>query len=264
MMQESQDLIDEMEEFHTFLQTLDEEDWSRPTLFMDWTPWDVVAHLHFFDLVSMASLEGEEQFAATQKELIDSIMAGRTNAEIARERFADLNAADLLAAWRRDCIDMATQLGESNPKRRLPWFGPDMGVRMFTTARYMETWSHSQEVYDLKGATRIYNDRIKNVAAIGVRTFGWTFINRKLEIPGAPPYVRITAPSGEIWEWNDPSEDEYVRGEAAEFCHVVTQGRNVADTGLEVNGAVATQWMDIAQCFAGGPVDPPAPGVRKG
>ena len=246
MMQESQDLIDEMEEFHTFLQTLDEEDWSRPTLFMDWTPWDVVAHLHFFDLVSMASLEGEEQFAATQKELIDSIMAGRTNAEIARERFADLNAADLLAAWRRDCIDMATQLGESNPKRRLPWFGPDMGVRMFTTARYMETWSHSQEVYDLKGATRIYNDRIKNVAAIGVRTFGWTFINRKLEIPGAPPYVRITAPSGEIWEWNDPSEDEYVRGEAAEFCHVVTQGRNVADTGLEVNGAVATQWMDIA------------------
>ena len=69
MMQESQDLIDEMEEFHTFLETLDEEDWSRPTLFMDWTPWDVVAHLHFFDLVSMAALEGEEQFAATQKEL---------------------------------------------------------------------------------------------------------------------------------------------------------------------------------------------------
>ena len=219
---------------------------------------------HYFDLVSMAALEGEEVFAATQKELMESIVSGSTNAEIARKRFGDMEAAELLGAWRRDCIDMATQLGESEPKRRLPWFGPDMGVRMFTTARFMETWSHSQEVYDLKGVKRTYNDRIKNVAAIGVRTFGWTFVNRKLEIPGAPPYVRITAPSGEIWEWNDPSDDEYVRGDAAEFCHVVTQGRNVADTNLEVAGGVATQWMAIAQCFAGGPIDPPAPGARKG
>ena len=262
MMQESQDLIDEMEEFHTFLTTLSEEDWNTPTLFMDWTPWDVVAHLHYFDLVSMAALEGEEHFATTRKELMNSVVSGRTNAEIARERFGDMNAAELLAAWRRDCIDMATQLGESEPKRRLPWFGPDMGVRMFTTARFMETWSHSQEVYDLKGVKRTYNDRIKNVAAIGVRTFGWTFINRKMEIPGEPPYVRITAPSGEIWEWNDPSDDEYVRGDAAEFCHVITQGRNIADTNLEVGGDVATQWMAIAQCFAGGPVDPPKQGIR--
>jgi uncharacterized protein (TIGR03084 family) len=263
-MQESQDLIDEMEEFHALLTTLSEKDWNTPTLFMDWTPWDVVAHLHYFDLVSMAALEGEESFAATQKELMDSIVSGRTNAEIARERFGDMNATELLAAWRRDCVDMATQLGASEPKRRLPWFGPDMGVRMFTTARFMETWSHSQEVYDLKGVKRTYNDRIKNVAAIGIRTFGWTFVNRKMEIPGPPPYVRITAPSGEIWEWNDPSEDEYVRGDAAEFCHVVTQGRNISDTNLEVAGDVATQWMAIAQCFAGGPVDPPAPGARKG
>ncbi len=158
---------------------------------------------------------------------------------------------------------MAAQLGESNPKRRLPWFGPDMGVRMFTTARYMETWAHGQEVYDLKGAKRTYNDRIKNVAAIGIRTFGWTFVNRKLEIPGAPPYVRLVAPSGEIWEWNDPSETDYVKGSAAEFCHVVTQGRNVKDTSLDVGGEVATEWMNIAQCFAGGPVDPPQPGERK-
>ncbi len=82
-MQESQDLIDEMEEFHTLLTTLSEKDWNTPTLFMDWTPWDVVAHLHYFDLVSMAALEGEESFAATQKELMDSIVSGRTNAEIA-------------------------------------------------------------------------------------------------------------------------------------------------------------------------------------
>jgi len=159
---------------------------------------------------------------------------------------------------------MSRQLGESDPKRRLPWFGPDMGVRMFTTARLMETWAHGQEVYDLMGVLRVPTDRIKNVATIGVRTFGWTFVNRGEDVPGAPPYVRLVAPSGAIWEWNEPSESECISGDALEFCHVVTQGRNIVDTKLEVVGDVANRWMSIAQCFAGGPVDPPKPGVRTG
>ncbi len=263
MLQESADLLAEAEELHDFLETLDAEDWERPTGFMDWTPWDVVAHLHFFDLVSQTALEGEEAFVLRRDALIQSIGKGMTNAEVARREFGDLPPRELLDRWMTTCRTMATELGESNPKRRLPWFGPDMGVRMFTTARYMETWAHGQEIYDLKGAKRTYNDRIKNVAAIGIRTFGWTFINRKREVPGPPPYVRLVAPSGEIWEWNDPSEEECVKGNAAEFCHVVTQGRNVADTDLEVVGSVANDWMSIAQCFAGGAVDPPKPGERK-
>ena len=97
-----------------------------------------------------------------------------------------------------------------------------------------------------------------------MKTFRWTFMNRREEAPGAPPYVRLVAPSGAVWEWNEPGEEEYVRGDAVEFCHVVTQGRNVADTALEVKGPIATRWMSIAQCFAGAPVDPPPPGGRTG
>jgi uncharacterized protein (TIGR03084 family) len=139
-----------------------------------------------------------------------------------------------------------------------------MGVQMFTTARYMETWAHSQAVYDLKQVERQHTDRIKNIVTIGVKTFGWTFVNRQLEVPGPPPFVRLTAPSGAIWEFNDPSDDERIEGTALDFCLTVTQVRNVADTGLKVVGDVANQWMEIAQCFAGGPVDPPAPGYRLG
>ena len=43
---------------------------------------------------------------------------------------------------------------------------------------------------------------------------------------------------------------------------VVTQGRNIADTRLEVVGETAKRWMEIAQCFTGGPEDPPPPGHR--
>ena len=51
-------------------------------------------------------------------------------------------------------------------------------------------------------------------------------------------------------------------GDALEFCQVVTQTRNVADTGLAVTGAPAKEWMRIAQCFAGPPEEPPPPGAR--
>ncbi len=262
MLQESQDLLLEARELDALLDRLTDEQWETPTGFMEWTPWDVVAHLHYFDLVSLATLKGEEAFIEERDAVIKGIMSGATNKQIARERFGDLSPADLRRHWLESCEEMAKQLGESDPKRRLPWFGPDMGVRMFTTARFMETWAHGQEVYDLLGIAREYNDRIKHICAIGNRTFGWTFVNRKMEVPGPPPYVKLTAPSGETWEWGEENENEVITGLASDFAHVVTQGRNVADTDLEVSGEVATQWMSIAQCFAGGAIDPPAPGTR--
>ena len=152
--------------------------------------------------------------------------------------------------------------GESDPKRRVPWVGPDMGVKMFTTARQMETWAHGQDIYDLLKIPRVNGDRLKNIAVIGVRTYGWTFANRKMEPPGPAPYVKLDAPSGDTWEFGDSSSDNYVAGSAVEFCHVVTQGRNIADVNLTVVGEPAEKWMAIAQCFAGPPVDPPAPGLR--
>ena len=264
MLQESRDLMAEADELHAFLETLAEEDWSRPTAFKGWTPWDVVAHLHFYDCVSLVALEGREAFAARRDALVKALAGGATNTELARREFGSLAPAELLERWIRSCRAMAKQLGESEPERRLPWFGPDMGVRMFTTARLMETWAHGQEIYDLMGASRKPTDRLRHIATIGVKTFGWTFANRREAPPGPPPYVRLVAPSGAIWEWNEPSERECIRGDALDFCQVVTQTRNVADTKLVVTGPVATRWMSIAQCFAGPPEDPPKPGQRTG
>jgi len=262
MLQVAQDLRAEADELHDFLATLSFEDWRRPTPFLGWTPWDVVAHLHFYDQVALLSLMDEEAFAARRQELIGKMAAGVSSTEQTRAELGHLDARELLETWHRACLAMADQLGVSDPKRRLPWFGPDMGVQMFTTARFMETWAHGQDVYDLLSAPRNHTDRIQHVAVIGVKTFGWTFANRGLEPPGPPPYVRLVAPSGAIWEWNAPSESDCVRGDALDFCRVVTQVRNVADTSLEVRGPVANHWMSIAQCFAGGPVDPPKPGER--
>ncbi len=268
-LQISKDLRAETEEFYAFLKTLDAKDWETETLFMDWTPWDVIAHLHFFDDVSLASLAGKETFALRQKDLFEGMKSGLSGRELTRKSLGQYDVPALLERWKSFSDDMATQLGESDPKRRLPWFGPDMGVQMFTTARYMETWSHSQAIYDMKKVERQHTDRIKNIVTIGVKTFGWTFVNRKLEAPGPAPAIKLTAPSGEIWEYNadeeaNEGEADKVEGSAVDFCLTVTQVRNVKDTDLQVTGPVANAWMEIAQCFAGGPVDPPAPGYRLG
>ena len=57
-----------------------------------------------------------------------------------------------------------------------------MSARSKITARHMETWAHGQEVFDALGKDREEKDRIKNIVHMGVIAYGWTFVNRKLEI----------------------------------------------------------------------------------
>ena len=70
MLQEAKDLLDEAAELEAFLQTLGDADWERATGFMGWTPWDVMAHLLFFDEVSLLALEGEDAFTARRDEQV--------------------------------------------------------------------------------------------------------------------------------------------------------------------------------------------------
>ncbi len=81
--------------------------------------------------------------------------------------------------------------------------------------------------------------------------------------PNPRPQLVLTAPSGEIWTYGEDAGDERIEGAAEQFCQVVTQTRNIADTELVVTGPNAKHWMNIAQCFAGPPNDPPKPGLRK-
>jgi len=77
------------------------------------------------------------------------------------------------------------------------------------------------------------------------------------------PFISLVAPGGDSWHWGDPASPEFVRGSALDFCLLVTQRRNLADTGLRYSQGSAREWLSIAQCFAGPPADAPGPGVRK-
>lgn len=263
MQQQAQDLREEAKEFQRLLEPLTDADWDRATLFKSWTVNDILQHLYSGDERAAASIADAEKYDALTSALNAAREGGVSRVEEARRRLGDLLGRHLLERYREQSAHLCDLLAELQPNHRLRWGGRDMSARIFAAARQMEVWAHAQAIYDLLGLERSRSDRLRNVAELGIRTFGFTFNNRGLPVPAAPPHVRLRAPSGAWWEWNAPSADSRIEGEAFDFCQVVTQVRNIADTRLAVTGDTARAWMAIAQCFAGPPENPPAPGMRR-
>lgn len=256
------DLETEGDELYKLLKDMDTGYWTQTSTFKAWTVWDVVAHLHFADHMALTSLRSADEFRALMDRMRRSSMNAHTSEWLKDGKKHPPTGPQLLERWRSMFLELCAALRAADPDERFVWAGPGMKARMFATARQMETWAHGWEIYDLMGLSRTQTDRLKNIAEIGVRTFGWTFANRELEIPDETPYIALVAPSGTLWTWNNETSAHSVKGDAVEFCQVVTQVRNIADTHLEVTGDNAVAWMRIAQCFAGPPEDPPAPGSR--
>jgi uncharacterized protein (TIGR03084 family) len=261
-MQQAEDCRQECHALAAVLDPLGEADFDRITQFKDWTLKDVIGHLHIFNAAAEKALEGDAAFQAFLAPINAILSGGGSFIDAQAPWLAGLRGRALFEAWRDGAERCADLYARADPKQRVSWAGPGMSARSGITARQTETWAHGQEIFDLLGLVRTERDRIRNIAHMGVATYGWTFANRGLAVPGPPPHVRLTGPSGAIWEWNDPQQANSVSGDAVAFAQVVTQVRNIADTTLVVHGEAARRWMEIAQCFAGAPTDPPAPGTR--
>ena len=261
-MQQASDFLEESEALDAILAGLADAAFERTTLFKDWTVNDVLQHLHFFNDMAEKSAFAPEVFASEYAAFSAAREAHGSMVAATRAVMGDPRGQALREMWIGTARSMTPKFAAADPKARVKWAGPDMSVRSSITARQMETWAHAQEVFDVLGLEREEQDRIRNIAHLGVSTYGWTFVNRGEPVPEPAPHVRLTAPSGAIWDWGEPNEAERVEGSAVEFAQVTAQTRNIADTALQVTGPNATRWMSIAQCFAGPPNDPPAPGTR--
>jgi uncharacterized protein (TIGR03084 family) len=259
----ARDFREESEALHALVEPLDEATLDRATAFKGWTINMVVRHLHIWNLAAEMSLKADGSFEAYYARLAEHLGKGGKMTGFEADWFDGLKGRALVAAWRQGFAGTAERFAAADPSARVKWAGPDMSVRSSMTARLMETWAHGQEVYDELGVVRRNADRIRNIVVLGNNTYGWTYKVRGMEPPNPRPHLRLTAPSGEIWAYNDPSETELVEGAADEFCQVVTQTRNIADTQLRVVGPNAADWMSRAQCFAGAAEPPPPPGARR-
>jgi uncharacterized protein (TIGR03084 family) len=256
-------ILDDLEAEHGALDAvvegLPDDAWDTPTPATGWRVRDQIGHLAYFDRQGLLAATDPDAFIAAAEKLVSDPKAFEAEAtELGREH----TGGGLLEVWRTARAQCLQAMRDLPAGARLPWYGPPMSTRSFATARLMETWAHGQDVVDGLGLgldARPATDRLRHIAFLGVSTRGWSYVVRGQTAPEGEVRVELALPSGATFEHGPASSSDVVRGDALDFCLVVTQRRNVADTSLSVDGPRAAEWMSIAQCFAGAPTLPPPP-----
>ena len=229
---------------------LPETGWRTPTPAPGWDVATQIAHLAWTDEAAYA--------AATDKVRWDAlVLEALADPEHAVDRAALTGGvaapAALLSRWRTARSRLAETLRSYPAGQKMPWYGPPMSATSMATARFMETWAHSRDVHDALGVEPEVADRIRHIAHLGVRTRDFAFSVQGLDVPTEEFRIELTAPSGDRWTWGPEGAAQTVTGPAYDFCLLVTQRINRADTALVAVGREADTWLDIAQAFAGPP-----------
>lgn len=231
-------------------------DWVRPTPAPGWTVSDQVSHVaHFDDLTVLGALDPVAFAALRDGQPVDGDRITERVAQANRGRRPD----DLRAWTGRARTALDDTFRSLDPSARVPWFGPEMSAGAALTARIMETWAHGLDVADAVGATWPTTPALRQVAHLCVRSLPNAFRAHGRPAPERPVYVSVRGPDGDLWTWGPAEAVDRVTGPALDLCLLATQRRHLADTDLVGVGPVATEWLTIAQAFAG----PPGPGRSR-
>ena len=249
------DLVEEEDELDALVATLSDAEWDTPTPAEPWTVRDQVGHLAATEEWARRSVEDPDGFRADLAVYLDDPTQREAGLADGRLGRTQPPGTSTLEWWRQNRRAAVDALRARDPSDRVPWFGPDMSAASLATARVMETWAHGQDVVDGLGRTRPPTARLRHVAEIGVRTRPFAYASRARELPEQPVRVELIAPTGELWTWGPDDAADTIRGDAIDWCLVVTQRRNPADTSLVVTGAAAEEWVGLAQAFAGPPTE---------
>ncbi|GAA3458464.1 TIGR03084 family metal-binding protein [Saccharothrix longispora] len=222
-------------------------DWSLPTPAAGWTIAHQISHLRWTDRIAALAARDPDAFA----EALESATADLVD-EGAREPVT-------LDEWRASREELAAALLAVPQGAKVPWFGPPMSPTSMATARLMETWAHGQDVADALGVVREPTRRLRHVAHIALRAFGYAFLVNGLPVPEEPVRVELTGPGGEPWAWGPEEAADRITGPALDFCLLATQRRHRDDLAVTATGPTASAWLPIAQAFAG----PPGPGRER-
>lgn len=224
--------------------------WKSMTPAEGWSVGDHVTHLAYFD--ESATKAAVDAVAFRDHAAVLESHGPNFSGWVASE-YRTMEPAEQHQWFRRARAQLVSSFEGIDPKQKLPWFGPQMSPASSLTARLMETWAHGQDIAEAVQVPYLQSNRIHHIAYLGVRTFNFSFQVHGIPVPDSPVSVRLLAPDGSQWAWGDAHAQDRVEGPAVDFCRVVTQRRSLAETDLIVKGPVATEWLRIAQAFAGPP-----------
>lgn len=250
------DLAQEQKALRDVLSVIDAAEWQRLTPAENWTIHDQIAHLAHFDFITRLAISQPERF----ERIRDTTADLQTYVDHIGPANLSRSGEDMQRWWSEESEKLSDAIIAADPSLRVPWFGPAMSLPSKITARIMETWAHGQDVRDALSVVGPPSPRLPHVARIGVLAFPNSFATRGMEVPESTVRVRLETPDGGAWTAGPDDATETVTGPIEDFCLVVTQRRHIADTSLRTDGTIATQWMGIAQAFAG----PPGSGRKPG
>ena len=248
------DLIAEQATVDALVQDFTDEQWNLTAAYCShWKLRDTIGHIAFFDYCAAELLNGRGE---SVNQVADDFSAQDEHFRIAKVQ--EMSGPEVLAWWREQRTIMNNAFMEGGPKGRVPWAAgiPPMGNRSLASARLMELWAHSVDIYDALGLDPVVKDRITSTLFLSWQGRPNMYNVNGLEFdPEKPMYLELVLPSGEIWAKGDPESPDYIKGTAKDWALVSIRRRNWMDTGLEVVGDEARTYAGIVQTYAG-PADP--------
>jgi uncharacterized protein (TIGR03084 family) len=238
----------EGEELDRLLAGLDERRWALPTPAAGWTVAHQVAHLAAtFRMAGLAAAD-PAAFGRLASSLGPDFDA---NVRAALAGYLALPPDALRAAAHRELTTATRALAVVPADQLVPWLVNPLPPAVLGSAGLMELFGHGQDIRDALGVSRQPTDRIGHLVAFAVRTKDFGYLARGLTPPGEELRFELTAPSGSLWTFGPQDAEQRITGDAHDFCLLVTRRRHRDDLALTATGAVADQWLDIAQAYRG-------------
>jgi uncharacterized protein (TIGR03084 family) len=257
------ELADEHAALDEMVKDLSDSKWDAVTPFYNWTIRDEICHIAYFDDKASLAATDPDGFQQDMLNAFEGIASVEEFLVKTVKELIKLPPKALMDFWVNERIKMINTFGVLDPEDKIPWYGPSMTAKSFVVARMMETWAHGQDIADALNFKREPTERLRHIALLGVKTFGWSYQNRGLQKPAGKVRVELESPAGKTWLWNEDCTENLISGHAEDFCLVVVQRRHIDDTRLVTRGDIAREWMTLAQVFAGPAEEGPAAGKFK-
>ena len=242
------DLTAEAAEVDALVAGLADRDWDRPTPAPGWSIRHQIGHLAF--IFRIAGLSAGQP--AAFRELTKSLGGGFEQAvNAALEDYVHDPAEVLLGRWRAERDAGIKALAAVPGDQLVPWLVNPLPPYVLACAGMMELFGHGQDVADALGVRPVRTDRIGHLAGFAVRVRDFGYEARDLTPPEAEVRCELTAPSGRLWAFGPEDATQRISGSAEDFCLLVTRRRHRDDLDVRAEGALADQWIGIAQAYRG-------------
>lgn len=242
------DFVAEQSTLDALLDSLTENEWMLPLPGCEpWNVRDAVLHIAFFDYAANMLATGKASDLVTL-----------ADAEAGQDKhwrptaFYHLNGAQTLQFWREERTRLAAMFFEKDPKDRINWApGMPMSARSLCSARLMELWAHSVDIYDALGKDIPVKDRIDSTLFLSWQARPFAYKINGFDMPNTSLYLELNLPSGKTWCKGEPNASDTIKGSAKDWALVAIRRRNVKDTGLIIKGQEAARYASIVQTYAG-------------